>query len=85
MFQSFAVRHTSSFSHKAFEEVFEKLRALAEELRGMVPSFAAGAMADIFRMLISRLHPDRGCQRACTVKPVASVFAWSFLWMCAEH
>ena len=79
------VRHTSSFCHKVVEELFEKLRAwermraLAEEPQGMVPSFAAGAMADIFRMLISRFHPDKGCQRACTVKPVASVFAWSSL------
>ena len=53
------MRHTSSFCHKVVEELFEKLRAwermmaLAEEPQGMVPSFAAGAMADIFRMLIS--------------------------------
>ena len=44
-----------------------------------------GAMDDIFRILISRFHAEKGCERACIVKPVASVFAWSFLWMRAEH
>ena len=29
--------------------------------------------------MLLRFHPDKGRQRACTVKPVASVFAWSSL------
>ena len=85
------MRHTSSFSHKVADELSYKLtllfqmNALVKEPRGMVPSFAAGAMADIFRILISRFHAEKGCERACIVKPVASVFAWSFLWIRAEH
>ena len=55
------------------------MNALVKEPRGIVPSFAAGAMADIFRILISRFHAEKGCERACIVKPVASVFAWSSL------
>ena len=79
------MRHTSSFSHKAVDEFIkkwpplEKMKALVEEPRGMVPSFAAGALADIFRILISRFHAEKGCERACIVKPVASVLAWSSL------